>query len=166
VLDEPTAFLDVPSRVELMALLRRLTRDDALAAVMSTHDLELALRTADVIWLVLPGGEMMTGAPEDIVLAGGIARAFEGRQIRFDGEARSFRWLSGESGTAAVRGSGLRAALVRGVLERAGYEVDSHDAELVVEADESGWRTTTSQGPRGGRDFASLAAFLRGRKAA
>jgi iron complex transport system ATP-binding protein len=166
VLDEPTAFLDVPSRVELMALLRRLTRDDALAAVMSTHDLELALRTADVIWLVLPGGEMMTGAPEDVVLAGGITRAFEGRQIRFDGEARSFRWLSGESGTAAVRGTGLRAALVRGVLERAGYDVDPHDADLVIEADESGWRTTTSQGPLGGRDFASLAAFLRGRKAA
>jgi len=166
VLDEPTAFLDVPSRVELMALLRRLTRDDALAAVISTHDLELALRTADVIWLVLPGGEVMTGAPEDVVLAGGIARAFEGRQIRFDGEARSFRWLSGERGTAAVHGSGLRAALVRGVLERAGYEVDPGDAELVVEADESGWRMTTSHGPLGGRDFASLAAFLRGRKAA
>jgi iron complex transport system ATP-binding protein len=166
VLDEPTAFLDVPSRVELMALLRRLTRDDALAAVMSTHDLELALRTADVIWLVLPGGEMMTGAPEDVVLAGGITRAFEGRQIRFDGEARSFRWLSGASGTAAVRGTGLRAALVRGVLERAGYDVDPYDADLVIEADESGWRTATSHGPCGGHDFASLAAFLRGRKAA
>ena len=47
VLDEPTAFLDVPSRVELMGLLRQLTRNSSIAVLMSTHDLELALRTAD-----------------------------------------------------------------------------------------------------------------------
>jgi iron complex transport system ATP-binding protein len=57
VLDEPTAFLDVPSRVELMGLLRQLTRDGTLAVVVSTHELELALRTADVIWLLMPGGD-------------------------------------------------------------------------------------------------------------
>ena len=47
VLDEPTAFLDVPSRVELMGLLRQLTRRGTIAALASTHDLELALRVAD-----------------------------------------------------------------------------------------------------------------------
>ena len=80
VLDEPTAFLDVPSRVDLMGLLRRLTRTEALAVVVSTHDLELALRTADVVWLLMPGGEVITGAPEDVMLSGAIATAFEGRQ--------------------------------------------------------------------------------------
>ena len=64
VLDEPTAFLDVPSRVELMGLLRQLTRGGSLAVIVSTHDLELALRTADVVWLLLPGGEVVTGAPK------------------------------------------------------------------------------------------------------
>ena len=83
VLDEPTAFLDVPSRVELMGLLRQLTRSGSLAVIVSTHDLELALRTADVVWLLIPGGEVITGAPEDVILSGGIATAFEGRQIRF-----------------------------------------------------------------------------------
>ena len=75
--------------------------------MVSTHDLELALRTADVVWLVLPGGELVTGAPEDVMLSGGIAHAFEGRQIRFHAEERSFRWFTGERGTAAVRGDGL-----------------------------------------------------------
>ena len=107
VLDEPTAFLDVPSRVELMGLLRRLTRGGSLAVIVSTHDLELALRTADVVWLLLPGGEVVTGAPEDVILSGGIATAFEGRQIRFHPEERGFRWLTGDRGTAAVRGDGL-----------------------------------------------------------
>ena len=121
VLDEPTAFLDVPSRVELMGLLRQLTRDGRLAVVVSTHDLELALRTADVVWLLMPGGEIVTGAPEDVVLAGGVAQAFEGRQIRFHPEERAFRLLTGDRGTARVDGTGLRAAMARAVLEREGY---------------------------------------------
>src|SRR5207344_383202 len=86
VLDEPTAFLDVPSRVELMGLLRQLTREGRLAVVLSTHDLELALRTADLIWLLLPGGDVITGAPEDVMVSGAISMAFEGRQIRFHPE--------------------------------------------------------------------------------
>ncbi len=106
MLDEPTAFLDVPSRVELMGLLRRLTRESALAVILSTHDLELALRTADVIWLLMPGGELVTGAPEDVMLSGAISTAFEGRRIRFHVEERAFRWLSGRAGHRCRLGSG------------------------------------------------------------
>jgi iron complex transport system ATP-binding protein len=169
VLDEPTAFLDVPSRVELMALLRQLTRDAKLAVVISTHDLELALRTADGIWLVMPGGELMTGAPEDVVLAGGIGQAFEGRQIRFHPDGRSFRLLTGDGGEAVVHGSGLRAALAAAVLEREGYAVVSapsiRDARTVsVHADDRGWRAAVGSSETSGADFASLAAFLRGRR--
>lgn len=166
VLDEPTAFLDVPSRVELMGLLRQLTREGHLAVVVSTHDLELALRTADVVWLVMPGGELMTGAPEDVVLAGGFAQAFEGRQIRFHPEERSFRWLTGDRGEAVVHGSGLRAAMATAVLERGGYAVVAAPQEcaLSVEAHESGWRVSTDDGEYNGADFASLAALLRTRR--
>jgi len=81
LLDEPTAFLDVPSRVELMGLLRRLARDTGLALVMSTHDLELALRMADTIWLIMRGGLIHVGAPENIVAAGHVA-AFTGDRGR------------------------------------------------------------------------------------
>jgi iron complex transport system ATP-binding protein len=172
MLDEPTAFLDVPSRVELMGLLRQLTRGGQLAVVVSTHDLELALRTADVVWLVMPGGELLTGAPEDVVLAGGIAQAFEGRQIRFHPEERTFRLLPGDRGTAIVRGSDLRAAMAKAVLEREGYAVAAREATeswaLSVEIDDAGWRACGASGPWvcAGADFASLAAFLRGRSAA
>jgi iron complex transport system ATP-binding protein len=165
VLDEPTAFLDVPSRVELMGLLRRLTRDAALAVVVSTHDLELALRTADLVWLVMPGGELIAGAPEDVVLAGGVAQAFEGRQIRFHPEERSFRLLTGARGEAVVHGSGLRAALASAVLEREGYGVVSsfERCALSVRVHESGWSASTGDAEGRGADFASLAGFLRER---
>ncbi|WP_262508568.1 ABC transporter ATP-binding protein [Streptomyces spongiicola] len=49
LLDEPTAFLNVPSRVALTVLLRDLARDRGLTIVVSTHDLELALRVADAV---------------------------------------------------------------------------------------------------------------------
>jgi iron complex transport system ATP-binding protein len=165
VLDEPTAFLDLPSRVELMGLLRQLTRDAHLAVVVSTHDLELALRTADVVWLVMPGGELMTGAPEDVIVSGGIAQAFEGRQIRFRAEERTFRLLTGDRGDAAVRGSGLSAAMATAVLEREGYAVTAASGPpvLTVDAHESGWRLWADGQGWSGADFASLAVFLRER---
>jgi iron complex transport system ATP-binding protein len=168
VLDEPTAFLDVPSRVELMGLLRQLTREGPLAVVVSTHDLELALRTADVVWLVMPGGELVTGAPEDVVLTGGLAQAFEGRQIRFHPEERSFKLLTGDCGDAVVHGSGLRASLATAVLEREGYAVTPGAAAyaLAVHAHESGWRVTADDTEWSGADFASLAACLRERRTA
>jgi iron complex transport system ATP-binding protein len=167
VLDEPTAFLDVPSRVELMGLLRRLTRETSLAVILSSHDLELALRTADVIWLLLPGGEIVTGAPEDVVVAGGIAQAFEGRHIRFQPEERSFRWLGGDRGVAVVRGDGLRGAMARAVLEREGYSMtDSSTASgaLTVNVDDAGWQLREGAESATGRDFRSLAVHLRGRR--
>jgi iron complex transport system ATP-binding protein len=166
VLDEPTAFLDVPSRAELMGLLRQLTREGTLAVVVSTHDLELALRTADVVWLVMPGGDLVTGAPEDVVLSGAMAQAFEGRQVRFHSEERSFRLVTGHQGTAVVSGQGLRAAMARAVLEREGYAVatnDESEGALILDVHESGWRVSAQSGEWNGHNFASLAACLRGR---
>ena len=165
VLDEPTAFLDVPSRVELMGLLRRLTRSGALAVVVSTHDLELALRMADVIWLAMPGGELLAGSPEDVVLAGGITRAFEGRHVRFHPDERTFRLLTGDRGTARVHGTGIHAAMARAVLEREGYALADGEASIddavLIEVTSAGWRASGRDGAAEGSDFASLGRYLR-----
>lgn len=166
VLDEPTAFLDVPSRVEMMGLLRHLTRVRRVAVVVSTHDLELALRTADLIWLVLPGGDVTTGAPEDVALSGAISKAFGGDRIRFHPEERAFRLVIGEHGTALVTGRGLPAAMARAVLEREGYVVATdggHTGTVSVKVDDMGWRLAIGSGEWSGRDFASLATCLRER---
>jgi len=167
VLDEPTAFLDVPSRVELMALLRSLTRTASIAAVLSTHDLEIALRTADVIWLVMPGGEIVSGSPEDVMISGAIADAFEGRQVRFAIEERGFRWLTGDRGTAQVTGHGIHATLARAVVEREGYAIDnvsdvvSEPPDVRVHVNHDEWCVHAGGRSGRGRSFASLAAFLR-----
>ena len=54
-LDEPTAFLDYPSKVEMLLLLRRISREAQKTVFLSTHDLELALQVADRLWLMEPG---------------------------------------------------------------------------------------------------------------
>ena len=51
-LDEPTAFLDYPSKVEMMQLLRRLAHEEQMTIFLSTHDVELALQLADCLWLM------------------------------------------------------------------------------------------------------------------
>ncbi|MFE0153598.1 ATP-binding cassette domain-containing protein [Nonomuraea sp. NPDC059007] len=90
LLDEPTAFLDVTSRVALMGLLRTLARDRGLVIVVSTHDLELALRVADRVWLVTAEGVLHTGTPEELTENGLIGACFDGEELSFDRQAGVF----------------------------------------------------------------------------
>lgn len=77
VLDEPTAFLDVSSRVGLMEMLRDLARGHDLAIVLSTHELELALRVADRVWLLDADGTLGDASPQELMLAGHISAVFD-----------------------------------------------------------------------------------------
>ena len=67
-LDEPTAFLDYPSKVEILRLLGRLSRDFGKTIFLSTHDLELALRVADRVWLMRRQGGVQTGLPAQLIV--------------------------------------------------------------------------------------------------
>ncbi len=74
-LDEPTAHLDLPNRVEVMLLLQRLAKDTNKTIVLSTHELSLATKTADMIWL-MTGNSIATGSPNDLSLQEDIKAAF------------------------------------------------------------------------------------------
>ncbi|MBO7372406.1 MAG: ABC transporter ATP-binding protein, partial [Bacteroidales bacterium] len=67
-LDEPTAFLDYPSKVEILNLLHKLSQEAGKTIFLSTHDLELALRVADKVWLMTKGGEVKTGSPAKLIV--------------------------------------------------------------------------------------------------
>ena len=73
LLDEPTAFLDYPSKVELMTLLRRLAEERRLTILVSTHDLEIALRTAHRLWILSDRGTLRGCAGGD---EGEVERSF------------------------------------------------------------------------------------------
>jgi iron complex transport system ATP-binding protein len=91
VLDEPTAFLDAPARVEVFHIARDLARSAGKAVVLSTHDVDHALRYADRLWVMDAGHRFASGAPEDLVASGAIGRAFDVDGFRFDELSGAFR---------------------------------------------------------------------------
>ena len=84
LLDEPTAFLDVTGRIEIMTLLRRLAVEQQKAILLSTHDLDLAIRTTDCLWLQEKSRPMLCGTPEDLILNGDFESFFSRNGIVFD----------------------------------------------------------------------------------
>ena len=85
-LDEPTAFLDFPSKAETMLLLRRLAHEMQKTIFLSTHDVELALQTADRLWLMQREGDeqLVIGTPQALAEAGALQHFFSGPGITFN----------------------------------------------------------------------------------
>ena len=83
-LDEPTAFLDFPSKVEIMLLLHNLSRTTGKTIFLSTHDLELALQISDTIWLMDRLKGVVIGTPEKLATDGSLNNFFTQRGIEFD----------------------------------------------------------------------------------
>lgn len=88
-LDEPTAFLDFPSKVETMQLLASLCHDMGKMVFLSTHDVEIALQMADRIWLLDASSELHIGSPRELASCGAIARFLERPGVRFCPETLS-----------------------------------------------------------------------------
>lgn len=84
ILDEPTAFLDVVNRFEIMNLLHRLAVNQNKAILLSTHDLELAFLFADCLWLMSGNKPLKTGTTEDLILSDSINEYITTDQVFFD----------------------------------------------------------------------------------
>jgi iron complex transport system ATP-binding protein len=78
LLDEPTAFLDALRREELLALVERLAAERNWACVVTTHELELALRYADEAWLLPVGGPLSVCSANKMTAEEVLERAFKG----------------------------------------------------------------------------------------
>jgi iron complex transport system ATP-binding protein len=128
-LDEPTAYLDFPSKVEIMQLLHQLSRTIRKTIFLSTHDLELALQLADKIWLMNLAGSIRTGTPEDLALNGSLGAFFARDGITFDTASGLFRIDHRYHRRIRLTGQGQKFAMVRKALQRngilAGNEVES-----------------------------------------
>lgn len=91
VLDEITAFLDLPGRVEVMALLRAHARSTGTIVLLSSHDLDLSLQLADSVWLLDGRGALFVGTPKSLIADGHIGRAFDTEAVQFSPELGRFR---------------------------------------------------------------------------
>ena len=82
-LDEPTAFLDYPSKIAMMQLLRRLAHEQQKLILLSTHDLEIAFQIADKLWLLQHDG-MITGSVDELSRSGAISVFLDSDDLRYD----------------------------------------------------------------------------------
>ncbi|MDR1202250.1 MAG: ABC transporter ATP-binding protein, partial [Tannerellaceae bacterium] len=123
-LDEPTAFLDFPSKVEIMQLLHKLTRSAGKTIFLSTHDLELALQIADKIWLMDKEKGIHTGVPEDMALNGQLNRFINREGIVFDIDSGLYRIKNQYTKQIRLTGEGQKYAMMRKALQRNGIYAD------------------------------------------
>ncbi|MCR5313695.1 MAG: ABC transporter ATP-binding protein [Bacteroidaceae bacterium] len=104
-MDEPTAYLDYPSKIQMMLLLHRLAKSLHKTIFLSTHDLEHALQVADNIWMLDKDKGLTTGSPEDLTALGMIEEYFNRDGITYDREHCTFTIAHETSREVVVKGN-------------------------------------------------------------
>lgn len=92
ILDEPTAFLDVASRIEAMQLLHSLAHERGKAVLLSSHDISQSLMLADELWLITRDREVIAGNTSDMLKSDAMNRLFTSRHIIFNPTLLDYQW--------------------------------------------------------------------------
>ncbi len=129
LLDEPTAHLDIPNRIDIIRLLRKLARETGKAIIMSTHELDLALQAADKIWLMTVENITFSGAPEDLVLNDVFGNAFTKEGIEYDKSHGIFKVVEPHCAEIGITGDEVGVFWTKRAMERLGYTVVNDEGE-------------------------------------
>ncbi len=124
MLDEPTAHLDLPNRVELMKSLLELTHSTQKAIIISTHELDLAIQWCDKIWLMDKKGDISVGTPEDLILENNISKTFSSKSFNFDIESGNFIINRNTNHTILIYNKTFCSLWLKKALERIGYKAE------------------------------------------
>lgn len=89
-LDEPTAFIDSPGKVQIMNLLIKLVKEHNKSILLTTHDTELALNSASNLWLLGKDKLFIKGHPDTLVENGMINKLFDKKGVVFNKSTRRF----------------------------------------------------------------------------
>lgn len=169
LLDEPTTYLDLTHRAEVLRILRDVAWTEGRAVVAALHDLDLALRYADRVWLFDPKADpsrVIVGGPEDLLFSGAVERVFSSRSVRYDPLEGTFEMRDGaplpvhiEKGTD----DRLFRMALRTVSRVGGVPADRRESRISLACPASGGAWVL-EGPGGTESFHSLeevAASLR-----
>lgn len=75
-MDEPTAFIDYPSKIELFSLMKMLTKEKNKTIIFSSHDLELLLRYTDDLWIISKKKDLISGKKDELMHKGIVKEYF------------------------------------------------------------------------------------------
>lgn len=138
-LDEPTAFLDLLRKVEILNILKKLAEREKKSVLIAIHDISLALDQADRIWLFEPGRGIVEGSPEDLVLQGEIEETFSTGELIFDPVTGNYPFQSDRRGVVGLSASGKPAYWTARALRRNGFKVRAgSDFSIMVRVDHDG----------------------------
>ncbi len=163
MLDEPTAHLDLPSRIAMMRQLRQMAKDLNKAILITTHELDLALQWADTLWLMDNGGAIHSGCPEDLVLDGTFTRVFGNESFHFDMSTGSFKMKRPLIGSVNLYGNGVRLEWTRRALEREGFAIDKkqNSASSIEILPNNTWLYSCNNVQRTANTVGELLGYLR-----
>jgi iron complex transport system ATP-binding protein len=145
ILDEPTAFLDLPHKHEIVNLLGKLTREKGKTILFTTHDLAIAIKEADKLWLLSNEG-FSQGSPEDLILNGIIAKIFNTPKVTFDNRRGDFAIQKNLKPYFIIKGKMTAALWTRYALEKEGFTAlereDSGYPVISIDQKETGYEWT------------------------
>lgn len=162
VLDEPTAFLDIPNKYDLIHLLSGF-RDQGKSIVYSTHDLDTAMHCADKIWVIYQD-KILEGAPEDLGISGLFEWLFEPAGVSYDQLSGRFKYAKASRGSIRLDGrEGPELLWTRSAVERLGFQLDDSGSihiRVQKEGPLAAWVLKWEDQSRDFMDIYSLARFL------
>ena len=123
LLDEPTAHLDLFNRMSLLYLLSDLAKKKNKGILVITHELELALKLADQVWLLDSAGKLSEGSPEDLILNGVLQQTFKSPGLAFDHSSGAFTFSKQPSSEISVEGSGKAFIWTKRAMKRVGCKI-------------------------------------------
>ena len=122
VMDEPTAFLDIGSKYEILNLLHRLSQKNDKTIIFSTHDLHMAVSQSEKVWLILDN-KLMEGAPEDLMMEGAFDHLFDSSSAIFNSENGTFSFRREDRGALYIEGDGKLRFWTEEAVKRAGFSI-------------------------------------------
>ena len=136
--DEPTAFLDLSHKYEVAALLKKMAIAENKLIIYSTHDLHVALKQTDKIWL-LGKNHVFQGSPEDLALQEAYNKLFDNKNVIFDDLHSDFVMQSKPKATVTVLSKDSQKLWLSRALNRNGFQVivsDNPDYCAIWQANE------------------------------
>jgi iron complex transport system ATP-binding protein len=131
IMDEPTAFLDVGSKYEILHLLNILSNSNNKTIIFSTHDLQMAISQSDKIWLILDD-ELVTGSPEDLMIAGAFEHLFDPSSVLFNSDDGTFSFRNESKGSIYIEGAWNKRHWTEKAVLRAGFNVSRQMTSIYI----------------------------------
>lgn len=132
ILDEPTAFLDIRNKYEIIHLLHDFVKNENKTVLFSTHDLNISTSEVDKMWLMLDD-KVVEGAPEDLILSGNFDQMFHSEKVYFNSESGDFRLRKNSLGSYRLKGPiGKMTTWTDHALQRIGLVCDEINPLVAV----------------------------------